>query len=266
MNLLQELENSGVVLRCQCRYGQMFYLTTDHYIGKALNLYGEFSEGEVELFRRLIQPDWTVLDVGANMGAHTVALARLAKFVHAFEPQEILYKILENNVKVNDLNNVAVIWAGVGRSMGRIKVPEVDYSVPGNYGCVAMGTGTKSAPLFSVDSLNLEACHFIKADVEGMELDVVNGALNTLDKFRPILYLENDRDEKSEALIARLFSLCYRVYWHFPPYYNSNNYLRNPQNIYGNTISLNLICIPNEQSCEFPMEITSTTDDWRKRL
>ncbi len=59
-----------------CRYGQMLYNLNDQYIGRSLDLYGEFSEGEVDLFRQIVKPGQIVVEVGANLGAHTVFLAR----------------------------------------------------------------------------------------------------------------------------------------------------------------------------------------------
>src|SRR5260370_1945855 len=55
-----------------CRYGHMLYNIHDVYVGRSLDLYGEFSEGEVGLFRRLVKPGDLVLDVGANIGPHTL--------------------------------------------------------------------------------------------------------------------------------------------------------------------------------------------------
>ena len=57
-------------------------------------------------------------------------------------------------------------------------------------------------PLLTLDSLDLPACHFLKVDVEGMEADVVRGARNTIDTYRPLMYLENDRDERSQELLG----------------------------------------------------------------
>ena len=76
----------------QCRYGRMMHLRNDRYMGRALQQYGEYSEAEVDLWRQLVQPDWILADLGANIGAHTVAMASLVPrgFVLAVEPLQYL--------------------------------------------------------------------------------------------------------------------------------------------------------------------------------
>ena len=54
----------------------MLYLTTDQYVGRSLDLYGEYSEGEVEFFDQMLKPGHIVLEAGANIGAHTVYFAK----------------------------------------------------------------------------------------------------------------------------------------------------------------------------------------------
>lgn len=60
-----------------CHHGWMLYNARDQFIGRSLDLYGEFSELECQVFAKLIRPGQTVYDVGANIGAHTLAFARL---------------------------------------------------------------------------------------------------------------------------------------------------------------------------------------------
>jgi hypothetical protein len=81
----------------------------------------------------------------------------------------------------------------------------------------------------------------LKIDVEGMELRVLMGATGLIAAHKPMLYVENHRPQNSEALVAFIHSLGYRLYWHKPPLYNPDNFLRNPHNVFGDVVSLNLI-------------------------
>ena len=60
------------------RYGKIMYNQLDEFVGKSLRLYGEFSQGEANLFDQIVKPGHVVVEAGANIGAHTVHLAQLA--------------------------------------------------------------------------------------------------------------------------------------------------------------------------------------------
>lgn len=73
----------------RCRHGPMLYNVNDAYIGAMLDQYGEFSEDENEIFQQLLRPGMTVVEAGANIGAHTVPIAQRVGprgRVLAFEP------------------------------------------------------------------------------------------------------------------------------------------------------------------------------------
>ena len=77
------------------KYGKIIYNTRDRYIGRSLAAYGEYSQGEAELYKQLLRSGDTVIEVGANMGSLTVPLARFvgeAGRVIAFEPQRLIFK------------------------------------------------------------------------------------------------------------------------------------------------------------------------------
>ena len=61
----------------QCRHGTLLYNMHDIYVGRSLDLYGKFSEGEAALFQQMLKPGMTVVEVGSNIGALTVVLAWL---------------------------------------------------------------------------------------------------------------------------------------------------------------------------------------------
>lgn len=231
-----------------CRRGQMLYNFHDQYIGRALELYGEFSEGEIDMFVQMVRPGQVVLEIGANIGAHTVFFSQQvgpSGQVIAFEPQRVVFQTLCANVALNSLTNVFCFQQAVGEQPGTIIVPPLDYTQDNNYGGLALGNFEygESVPVVTIDSLALKRCHMVKIDVEGMERAVLGGAVETLTRLKPLLYVENDRADKSAELVRFIDSLGYAMYWHKPPLFNPQNFLQNPVNHYPNIVSKNMVCV-----------------------
>lgn len=204
------LENGPLRLKI-CRHGPLVFLTTDQFIGRALDLYGEFSEAESELLGQIVRPGATVLEVGANIGSHTLCLAKAAGptgRVLAFEPQRLVFQILCANISLNVLTNVHTYQTAVGRAAGVINVPALDPTAKQNFGGVPLGNWSEGeqVPVITIDSLKLTACNLIKVDVERMELDVLLGAEQTIRQFKPALYVENEFQQQSEALIRQILA------------------------------------------------------------
>jgi hypothetical protein len=79
-----------------------------------------------------------------------------------------------------------------------------------------------------------------------MEEDVLRGGAALIRRHRPILYVENDRQEKSDSLVRYIDSLGYAMYWHLPFLFNPNNYFGNPQNVFDQVVSHNMVCISKD--------------------
>jgi FkbM family methyltransferase len=255
----------------RCRYGPMLYLKNDLFVGRSLDCYGEYSEGEMELLRQIIQPGQLVLDVGANIGTHTVAFAKLTGpngAVLAFEPQRLLFQVLCANVALNGLAHVFTHHAAVGRRSGRVLVPTLDVTAEQNFGALSLDgwkTGEK-VRLMTIDELELPACDLVKIDVEGMEGDVIAGGESTICRFQPILYVEYEHGRPAE-LIQQLFDLGYRLYWHVIPMFNPDNFFRNPENVFGNVSSFSMVGLHQSvpQVVDGLTEITSPNQTWQPR-
>jgi FkbM family methyltransferase len=253
----------------RCRRGTVMYLPGDLYVGRSLDLYGEFSEGEIEVFAQIVKPGMVVVDVGANIGAHTLFFAAAvgpAGRVIAVEPQRILYQMLCSNLMLNTIPNVFAHHAGLGSAAGSILVPPLNYSASFNFGGLSLGAFKEgeTVPVVTLDSLALSACHFVKIDVEGMEAEVLQGARETLARHSPILYVENDRAEKSAALIVLLFELGYRLFWHLPPLFNPGNFAGNAESVFPGIVSVNMIGVPRSVTPALSgfREVLSPDDEW----
>ena len=239
----------------QTRHGPMLALAGDRYITRSLELYGEFSRGEWELFAQVVKPGMTVVEAGANIGSHSVGLAR-ACFpgpLYLFEPQQRVFQILCANLALNGIGNAIAYPEACSDQASYVVVPPLDYGAALNFGGVSIQADAEGLPGLRVratplDSLGLTACHVLKIDVEGFEAQVVRGAIETIRRCRPLLYVENDRVALQQELISLIAGLNYRLYWHLPPLFSPENFNRRSENAFPNIVSVNMLCIPAERN------------------
>lgn len=233
------------------KYGLMIYNQNDMFVGQSIENYGEYCEFEVDLFRCFCKQGAVAMDIGANIGAHTLALSRMVGdtgAVIAFEPQTIVFQTLCGNMAINSIENADCLRVIVSDEKGYSRLPIFEYDKKGNFGGVSvMDWEDKGAPVRKItldDSFSeIQALDFVKVDVEGMESHVINGARGLIEKFEPVLYVENDRVDASEELIKTIWSLKYKAYWHILPLYNPDNFYKSDKNIFSNVSALNMLCV-----------------------
>jgi FkbM family methyltransferase len=150
----------------------------------------------IRLLQSLDTRGWTCCDVGANVGAITLALAKFVGptgKIYSFEPGPPNLSRLRANLSLNCnvANRVQVIEAGVGRIPGELFWAE-ERGNPGN--ALVGATGSHKIGIITLDEFvrerSISKLDFLKIDVEGMELDVMQGGAETLRRFRPMLYFE----------------------------------------------------------------------------
>jgi len=227
----------------------------DQYIGKSLQTYGEWSYGEVELLIGYLPATANVIEVGGNIGAHTVPLARhlTAGRVVTFEPQRLCFQMLCANLINNGCTRVSAYNMAVGDAAGRTVMADVDPAIPFNFGGVgvrpdgietATGLFHGKTPVVRLDDM-IGAdfkTDLIKCDAEGMEARVLDGARNLIQRDRPILYLEDDREALSQELYETVRGFGYEVWWHAVPLFRPNNMAGVSENIFPNICSFNVLC------------------------
>ncbi|MGA7123081.1 MAG: FkbM family methyltransferase [Polyangiaceae bacterium] len=256
----------------KCRHGTMMYNVNDAFIGRSLDLYGEWCNDEVAVLGQILSPGDVVVDVGANIGTHAIYFANKVTetgVVVAFEPQRLVFQTLCGNVALNGLTNVTCFCTAVGEERGRLKFPMMNPRQVLNFGA-ATPSGDEKGELVDVvpiDELGLARCALIKVDVEGMEAKVIAGAKETIARCRPALFLENDTIERSREVLEAVAAIGYKAFWQVAAYYNPKNFFANKENVFGRyQPQANVLCVPKE--CPFTglLPVEGLDDDWRKAV
>lgn len=253
-----------------CKHGTFLYNRHDAFIGKALALYGEWCEAELDLLLPLLVPGMCVVDVGANIGTHTVAFASAVGRngqVIAFEPQALVFQNLCANLALNALTQVTPVQAAVGAEPGTIAIPHLDPEHATNFGAVKAGHGEHIVERVTLDALQLERCDLIKIDVEGMEAEVIAGARETIARCKSVLFVENNTLEWSKAIIETIKSLNYKAYWHIAAYYNPRNFAGHETNVFARyQPEANLLAVPMDVPVNGMLLVDGPSDDWHQAV
>ena len=214
-------------------YGQMLVNRHDINQTNALLKTGHaVDHAEIVLLSQVLQllgTDLTVLDIGANFGAFSLGLAGCVGAqgkVHAFEPQRLLFNMIAGSVALNSLTNVFCHHMALGDREGAVEIPQFDYAQPLNFGSIEF-TADQREPLTqlrghdprraefvtltTIDRLALPQVHLMKIDAEGMEMQVLVGAAETLRRCRPVVYVEFLKSDKA-ALHRQLTASGYTLH------------------------------------------------------
>jgi FkbM family methyltransferase len=258
----------------ECRLGLMMYNVNDLIGGRGLELYGEAKWSDLELLGQLLRDGDVVVDVGANIGNHTVFYAKKVSpggVVYALEPQRITFEFLCANLVLNGLTNVVPMQVGAGEAEGQLIVAVTDPNVVQNFGALKIEGHTSGdlVKIITLDTLELRRCNLIKIDVEGMELQVLQGAEKTIRTCRPFLFVENNDLEGSPKTVQKLLDLGYKCWWQIAPHYNPNNYFHNKENVWANVMpDSNMLCVPEENNLNVSgfEPVINPSDNWGSAL
>jgi FkbM family methyltransferase len=154
----------------------------------------QYERDVVAVVERVTEPGWTVLDIGANIGAHTLRLSRLVGTtgrVFAFEPMDYAFSKLSRNLLLNEAGNTRAL-----------KLALSDHNAdacPVDFRSSWATSGERRRETSSVDLRKLDdwflehrlsRLDLIKLDVDGHEWQVLKGGLMSIERYRPILLIE----------------------------------------------------------------------------
>jgi FkbM family methyltransferase len=189
----------------------MIINANDQYIGRSIEVYKAWAQDDIDLIKSLIELIATkkekvvFYDVGANIGTHTVALAKTFGdriSVRSFEAQRQVYYVLCGNIAINGLDNVHAHHAAVSdRSDDTMLIDLPDYTLPNNFGGLELVPAERTDNQYmtkkqselvttvTIDQFS-ESVDFLKMDIEGMEHVALQGAKKTIQAHRPICFVE----------------------------------------------------------------------------
>jgi FkbM family methyltransferase len=162
-------------------------------------------EKDIHVFRSLIAPGQTAIDVGANSGFITLMLASLVGpqgRVLSFEPSPAVFAKLQNTIAVNGLSQVVAKNLGCGSTTSTARLSRVSNST-GNSSIVAAGTHpiyVQIEPLDNIPEAWESPVALLKIDTEGYEPEVLRGAERLIAEHRPVIYLEMGGDYVESTL------------------------------------------------------------------
>src|SRR6201994_401977 len=173
-----------------------------------------FDPGEVKIalellaLRRKHHGDGVIaIDCGANIGVHTIEWAKAMTgwgSVLSIEAQERIFYALAGNIAINNCFNALAINAAVSSESGIMQIPSPNYLVPSSFGSLELRkrdgnefigqtidyTNLVNVRKLALDEYDLPRVDLIKIDVEGMEMEALQGAKETIERSHPIMLIE----------------------------------------------------------------------------
>lgn len=196
----------------QTDIGQFLVFSTKDYISQHLMWDGTWEPTTLKYTKLLLEgvPEPQILDIGANLGAYTIPVAKmilpLGGTIHSFEAQRIIFQQLGGNIFLNRLDNVTTYNLAVSDQEKPLRIPILDYTKNTNIGALSLSDEVHEGRHETIDHYEqVEAitldyfastikpgfkCSLLKIDVEGMELEVFKGATNLIKSsgHPPILF------------------------------------------------------------------------------
>lgn len=228
--------------------GRPYQITSDdNYLS---HIKGEFEPKMVRLFKTLINPTDTVMDIGANIGCTALLFSDLGGRVIAFEPSPSTFKFLQDNVTNSGKKNIQALNVGLGESEGDFELTFDPQNRAGGFVSnniqASDGHSKERIKIVRLDDLkDIGPVQFIKIDVEGFEGHSIRGGIQTIRANKPIVVLEANHWCLNAFQRTSLPDFCDQLRSEFPLLYavDGVNYLdlNNSSDSY-NFMYNNIVC------------------------
>lgn len=230
--------------------GVQFFFRNDDTIGESLRRYGEWARNEMLVFSKYIKAGDTVLDIGCNVGTHSMFFANLVGprgSVIAVDAQLAAVAVTSLSALSQNRNNISVLNLAIGEYSGQISFPVPDYAARENFGALRISDSGKIVQQINIDGLVYNNLNFIKMDIEGNELSALRGAAKTIQLHRPTISCEILSEDVKVGIIEFLENFGYQFEDLEIPAFNPGNHLAGHHNIFGPAKERVLVCKPSNQ-------------------
>jgi FkbM family methyltransferase len=185
---------------------------TDTCISDSLRAGILFEKFYLAFLSQFVSKDKNMLDIGANIGIWSVVFSDFVNKIYAFEPQPEIYRCLVDNIAINQCSNVTVYNTALSDKKTTYYMNSTGYDTKENFGAFAITpNGSLLIEADIGDSFNLSNIGFIKMDVEGHELEALNGLTELIQREKPLLFIEIHKiHPKSEETFKRVMSFGYK--------------------------------------------------------
>lgn len=176
-------------------------LDISEFLQAHLYLFGSYELPTVRFIRKLLSKGGTAVDVGAQIGYLTLVMAMSGEksaTVYSFEPEPENIRRFNRNIHLNTISNVTLIQKAVSNTNSPIKLYlSADHNA-GTHSTIASDPNVSSQyieiPAVTLDTVvsehNITELSLVKIDVEGAELEVIQGAQNTIQELQPTFIIE----------------------------------------------------------------------------
>ncbi len=184
---------------------KMYLDKEDVGISKELIDHGIREKPSVDYIKTILRPDMTVLDLGANIGYYALFEANKVNYVHAIEPVKYNFNLLAKNIELNNYSNISAYQLAIGGNNGTTKIYT---SKRCNWATIVpeeqrfgkyidrfnrFKKGVEEVPIYTLDKFvekyAIKQVDMLRMDVEGAEIDIIEGGLNTIESMSKNSYL-----------------------------------------------------------------------------
>ena len=242
------------------KYGSFSIPKKSDLICNSLREYGEWAQNEINLLCALLKAGDTALDIGACFGTHTRAFSTVVGQtgkVLSIEANPETFKVLTHNIELAPLNNIFPFNFGASQSSGQVltfDTPKQNIGATKAY-ISAITTPEQYVKTIAVDDLDLNKLDLIKIDVEGMEVNVLNGAKKHISQFRPSVFCEVNSVTDGINILSAWQMNDYEIIGVCAAAFNPSSHRLSTNNMFGDASECGVLFLPKERTNLLPRQI-----------